>query len=97
MATWPPDTIVRVLSIVDKMPPSAAELWFDADGNLQEVLAAREVRCRELAEKTAALLRQKGLTVEVAVRRGRRRKTIAQERGSWQADRVVDTTRACDI
>ncbi len=27
---WPPNTIVRVLSVVEPLTPSATELWYDA-------------------------------------------------------------------
>jgi len=86
---WPPDTVVRVLSIAEKLPPSAAELWFDAQGSLEEVLKGRRERAEELVLKTSAFLREKGLTIETAVRTGRRRQMIAQEARSWRADLVV--------
>ncbi len=86
---WPEGTIVRVLSVVENIPPSAAELWLDAEGSLEEVMKARKDRADELAVKAAAELRQRGLTVETAVRIGRRRKAIAQEAKSWPADMVV--------
>ncbi len=86
---WPAGTIVRVLSIVEKLPPSAAELWFDAGGSLEAVLEARKIRAEELVLRAADLLRQEGLTVETAVRIGRRRKITAQEAKSWQADPII--------
>jgi nucleotide-binding universal stress UspA family protein len=91
--TWPPGTIVRVLAIIENIPPSAAELWFDAGGSLEEVLKARKERAEELVLRAAALLRQRGLTTETAVRLGRRRKAIAQEAKSWPADRIVAGSR----
>ncbi len=86
----PAGTLVRVLSIVERIPPSAAELWFDAEGSLQAVSAARVERAEELVLTAAAALRKSGLTVETAVRTGRRRKAIAREARSWLADLVVD-------
>jgi len=91
---WPPNTTFRVLSVVEKVPPSAVELWFDAEGSLAAVLKAREARSRELAEKAAGLLRGKGIIVEVTTRYGGRRKAIAQERRSWSADVVLDAALA---
>ncbi len=87
---WPAGTIVRVLSVVERIPPSAAELWFDAEGSLDTVWNARKERAEELVTKTAESLRQRGLIAETAVRTGRRRREIAQEARSWLADLVVD-------
>ena len=89
--TRPADTIVGVLSVVENIPPSAAELWFDAGGSLEAVSKARMERAEELVLEVAALLRQRGLTVETAVRTGRRRRAIAQEAKSWSADQIVLT------
>jgi len=90
---WPLGTIVRVLGVVENIPPSAAELWFDAAGSLEAVLQAREEQAQELVLKTAELLRQKGLTAETEVRRGRRRREIAKEAKIWAADLILDGSR----
>jgi hypothetical protein len=34
---WPPKTIVRIISVVEPVPPPAAELWYDASGSLERV------------------------------------------------------------
>ena len=34
---WPPKTIVRVISVVEPVPPPAAELWYDASGSLVQI------------------------------------------------------------
>lgn len=86
---WPPGTIVRVLSIVENLPPSAVELWFDAGGSLKAVLQDRKDRSEELVSKTTDLLRAKGLIAETIVRNGRRRKVIADEAKSWLADNII--------
>ncbi len=91
--TWPPGTSVRVLAVVVNHPPSAAELWFDAEGSLEMVLQGRRERAGELAGGVAGMLIQKGLTAEAVVRTGRRRKVIAQEAQSWAADEVIDVSR----
>jgi hypothetical protein len=87
--TWPAGTMVRVLSVVEDIPPSAAELWFDAGGSLEAVFKIREERAEELVRKAAVSLRQSGLAVETQVRAGSRRKAIAQEARSWGADQIV--------
>ena len=86
---WPTGTVVRVLSVIENLPPSAAELWFDAGGSLEAVLEARKERAEELVLRAADLLRPEGVTVETAVRIGRRRKVIAQEAKSWHADLIL--------
>jgi nucleotide-binding universal stress UspA family protein len=91
--TWPAGTIMRVLGIVEKTPPSAAELWFDAAGSLEAVWRARQERAEELVHKTAGMLQSKGLTTETLVQTGRRRKIIALAAKSWSADVVIDAAR----
>lgn len=86
---WPPGTIVRVLSVVENVPPSAAELWFDAGGSLEAVSTARKERSEDLVANVAGLLRANGFAAETAVREGRRHQTIAIEAKAWPADMVV--------
>jgi nucleotide-binding universal stress UspA family protein len=88
--TWPAGTIMRVLGVVETIPPSAAELWYDAAGSLRAVFQARREHVEELVLKAAEGLRTKGVTTETSVRTGRRRKTIALEAKSWPADIVID-------
>jgi nucleotide-binding universal stress UspA family protein len=87
---WPPGTIIRVLSVVENIPPSAAELWFDGGGSLHAVIQVRKERSEELVGKVAGLLRAKGLTAETAVREGKPRKVIADEAKSWSADLIIE-------
>jgi nucleotide-binding universal stress UspA family protein len=86
---WPHGTIVRVLSVVENIPPSAAELWFYSGGSLEAVLEARKARSEELVTEMAALVSANGLTVEAAVRYGRPRKVIAAEAKAWRADMII--------
>ncbi len=83
---WPVGTVVRVLGIAEKTPPSAAELWYDAAGSLDAVYEARRERAEELAGAAISILHDKGLKADVAVRVGRRRKIIGSEASSWAAD-----------
>ena len=91
---WPSGTIVRVLGIVEKIPPSAAELWHDAAGSLEAVWKVRTERAEELVLKAAEVLRNKGLITETSIRTGRRRKSIALEAKSWPADIIIDVARS---
>lgn len=86
---WPPGTVVRVLSIVQNIPPSAAELWSDAGGSLEVVLQKRLERAEELTLNAAEFLRAKGLTAETVVRKGRPRGVIADEAKAWPADLII--------
>jgi nucleotide-binding universal stress UspA family protein len=86
---WPSGTTIRVLAVVDNTPPSAAELFFDAGGNLDEVMKARKERAEELALQEAEKLRQIGLGGGTSVRTGRRRKEIVAEKKSWVADVIL--------
>ena len=87
--SWPPDTTVRILAGVDNSPPSAFELWFDAAGSLDAVMEARKERSRELAERAAAVLRDKGLKVETRVQIGSSRRIIAFENRKLPPDVIL--------
>lgn len=93
--SWPPGTVVRVLSVVDNAPPSAAELLFDAGGSLDTVMRLRKELCQQLADEAAAVLRAKGLIVETSVRAGRVRRAIMKEAEQWLPDLVI-TRRGYD-
>ncbi len=86
---WPSGTVVRVLAAVDNMPPSAAELLFDAGGSLEEVMRLRKERCRQLADEAASMLRAKGLTAEISVRAGRVGRAVKDEMNEWPPDLVI--------
>jgi nucleotide-binding universal stress UspA family protein len=86
---WPPHTEVLVLGAVDNIPPSAAELYFDAGGSLDAVMAARQGRVEELVARAAGVLRAKGLTIKTRVRRGRQRKALATEIKGAPADLIL--------
>ncbi len=86
---WPPHTEVLVLGAVDKIPPSAAELFFDAGGCLAAVMEARQARVEELVAEAAGMLRDKGLIVGTRVRRGALRQALAAEMRSMPVDLVM--------
>ena len=90
---WPADTIVRVLGIVEKIPPSAVELWHDAGGSLEAVWQARRECTEELVLKAAGVLGNMGLTTEISIRTGKRRKMIALEAKFWPADIMIDAAQ----
>jgi nucleotide-binding universal stress UspA family protein len=86
---WPPKTIVRVLSVVEPITPPAAELWYDAGGNLERVQQEMTKRATELIKNTAEKLEGKEFAIETAVRVGDARSEIVDEAGDWSADLIV--------
>lgn len=86
---WPPKTIVRVLSVVEPLPPPAAELWYDASGSLEHARQEMVKRAKELTQKASERLKGKGLKIESAVREGDARSVIVDEARKWSADLVV--------
>jgi len=89
MRPWPPNTMVRVLSVVEPVTPPAAELWYDAGGSLERVQQEMTKRATQLTTSTAETLKQKGLTVDSAVRDGDARSVIVDEARNWPADLIV--------
>jgi nucleotide-binding universal stress UspA family protein len=87
--TWPTNTVVRVLSVVESVTPPAAELWYDAGGSLERVQQEMTKRLTELTTNAALKLEGKGLTVETKVREGDPRSEIVDEAGDWSADLIV--------
>jgi nucleotide-binding universal stress UspA family protein len=86
---WPPKTIVRVLSVVEPLPPPAAQLWYDASGSLERVQQETTKRATELTQKASERLTRKGLKTEPAVREGDARSVIVDEARKWSADLIV--------
>lgn len=86
---WPPKTIVRVISVVEPVPPPAAELWYDASGSLERAQKELTKRATELTKKTSETLKTKGLKVESVVREGDARSVIVDEARKWSADLIV--------
>ena len=86
---WPPNTIVRVIFVVEPVPPPAAELWYDASGSLEGVQQEMVKRATELTQKTSERLKQQGLKIESVVREGDARSVIVDEARRWSADLVV--------
>lgn len=86
---WPPKTIVRVLSVVEPVPPPAAELWYDASGSLERARQEMVKRAKELTQKASERLTRTGLKIESVVREGDARSEIVDEAREWSADLVV--------
>jgi general stress protein 26/nucleotide-binding universal stress UspA family protein len=87
--TWPPDTIVRVLSAVEDIPPPAADLWYDASGSIERANQELEERFEQLSARIAESLADAGLKAEPVIRHGDPRSVIVEEATEWSADLIV--------
>jgi general stress protein 26/nucleotide-binding universal stress UspA family protein len=87
--TWPPDTMVRVLSAVEDIPPPTADLWYDASGSLERANQELEERFKQLSARVAESLADAGLKAEPVVRHGDPRSVIVEEATEWNADLIV--------
>src|SRR5688572_12177919 len=86
---WPPKSTVRVLTVVEPVTPPAAELWYDAGGNLDRVRQEMTKHATELTQKTSESLKRRGVKAESAVREGDARSVIVDEARKWSADLIV--------
>src|SRR5438270_3662584 len=86
---WPPGTTVRVLSAVENIPRPAAELWYDAEGQLERAQREMAKRAAELTSRVAQALKTSGLQAEPLVRPGDPRSVIVDEAKEWSADLIV--------
>jgi general stress protein 26/nucleotide-binding universal stress UspA family protein len=87
--TWPPDTIVRVLSAVEDILPPTADLWYDATGSLERANQELMERFEQLSARIAESLTDAGLKAEAVVRHGDPRSVIVEEATEWSADLIV--------
>ena len=90
---WEAGTTVRVLHAVGKFVPPAQELWYDAGGDPGRARQEIKDRSTELTERVGGWLRERGLTVETAVRDGEPGPAVVEEAKDWGADLIVVGTR----
>lgn len=86
---WPTRTTVRVLSVVESVPPPAAELWYDASGSLEGLQKELRKRAAELTTRAGERLKKHKLKVETVVQEGDARSVIVDEARKWSADLIV--------
>ena len=86
---WPGKTKVRVLTAVEPVTPSAAEVWYDAGGRLEQAQQEMRARAEQLTAGVAETLRGGGLLAEQVVREGEPRSVIVDEAEEWDADLIV--------
>ena len=87
--SWPPLTVVRVLHVVDKFVPPAAQLWYDAGGSLSASRAAVIRHYEEIVGRIADELRVRGLQTEWTVCEGNPHEEIVKSALEWNADLIV--------
>jgi nucleotide-binding universal stress UspA family protein len=86
---WPPNTAVRVLSVVEPTPLPATELWYDASNLVERAQQELQARAKALTERMTQALQRSGLLAEALVREGDPRSVIVDEAEKWGADLIV--------
>jgi nucleotide-binding universal stress UspA family protein len=90
---WPPDTQVRIISVIE--PPGAltAEPYMGVGGYFEEVERLKKQQAEEILARAAEVLRagagtaQMGLATEALT--GSPKRTIVEEAESWGADIIA--------
>lgn len=86
---WPQETVVRIMSVVQPIPPFATELWYAPSVDVTAWDAEMDKRANALVTRVAATLQPSGLATEEIVRTGDPRMTIVNEASEWRADLIV--------
>lgn len=89
---WPPDTQVRVLSVVEPPAPLIAEPYMEAVGYFEEAEKALREQARAAVERAAERLRvepRAPLQVSTGVLTGSAKRTIVEVAEEWGADLIV--------
>ncbi len=87
--TWPADTTVRVLHVIEKYVPPVQALWYDGGGDPESVQKEVAGNAETLVTTAAQDLKNTGLVIETAVRFGGAAKTIVKEAKEWDANLIV--------
>lgn len=86
---WPAGTMVRLVHVIEKFVPPAAELWYDAEGSIEEENEEVVERQEEVMEQLATLLQNRDLQIEKVIKHGRAGEGIVAEADEWGADLIV--------
>jgi nucleotide-binding universal stress UspA family protein len=87
--SWPAGTTVRLLHVIEKFVPPAAELWYDAEGSIGEANEGVVERQEELMEQLATLFEHRDLQIEKVIKHGKAGECIVAEAEEWDADLIV--------
>ena len=85
---WPANSIVRLLAAVEFVTPPIGEVVYTG-GDMDRTREDMKKVAEELVARTAASLKNSGLTIETAVREGDPRNVIVEEAEQWGADLIV--------
>jgi nucleotide-binding universal stress UspA family protein len=86
---WPPDTQVRIISVVEACMPLAAEPYMQADYLVVAEKALR-IAAQEAVDHAATKLRKRGnLQITTEVLTGSPKRLIVEESENWGADLIV--------
>jgi nucleotide-binding universal stress UspA family protein len=91
--TWPEDSQVRVVSVVEPPAPLVAEPYVGVTGYFEEVERLKQKQAEGIVGRAAATLREgrgtslMGITAEVVT--GSPKRTIVEEAEGWGADLIV--------
>jgi nucleotide-binding universal stress UspA family protein len=85
---WPPGTIIRILSVAEKVHPSVVELVATGESPA-DAQRGLDFRCRETAELAASKLQAAGMTCESASLEGDPKSVIVEEARRWSANLIV--------
>lgn len=88
---WPPDTIIKILSVVESIMHETADIWslVGAVETLELVRREMTAQAEQLVTGAAEALRGSGLVVETSVVQGDPRSVIVDQAEKWSADLIV--------
>jgi len=90
---WPPDTQVRIISVVEPPAPLVAEPYMGVVHYFEEVERLKKQEAEGTVERAAASLRDgegtRRVPVSTEVIKGSPKRTIVEEAEAWGADLVV--------
>lgn len=86
---WPPDSMVRVLSVVDQVVTATPEVAIFAAANIEAAHEELTRVAKEMTTRYANWLCSSGVTAESRVRTGDPKSAIIQEAQEWGANLIV--------
>lgn len=90
---WPPDTQVRIISVVEPPAPLVAEPYMGMVGYFEEAERLKKQEAESAVERAAASLREgegtRRVLVSTEVITGSPKRTIVEEAEGWGADLIV--------
>jgi nucleotide-binding universal stress UspA family protein len=85
---WPPNTRIRVLSVIQPYTPPATEFVL-AGATLEDMRRQQTLEAERLTSRAAEVMNAASVTSETVVREGDPRSAIVDEATEWGADLIV--------